>query len=325
MGNDTVRGYVARRAGGRLEPAEVELPPLGNDDVEIAVSHCGVCRSDVHLIDGDWGEVFPLVPGHEVVGTVVGGAAVAAGTRVGVGWHCGSCGACDECRAGEEELCSRSVRTCVGRPGGFATRLRVPARFTTPIPAALASDAAAPLFCAGLTVWSPLRRYARAGAKVAVVGVGGLGHLALQLAAALGCEVTAISRDPGKRADALRFGAADLITGEPPRRAFDLVLNTAPAPPDLDAFLSALRPRGIFCQLADSRRPLTLEADRLITGNRGLVGSDTGSLASLLELLGFAAARGIRPQVEAMPIAAANRAVDLTRRGAARYRIVLVA
>ncbi len=317
------RGYVVRTPKAALEPFEFEPKPLGPEDVEIAISHCGICHSDVHLADGDWGNVFPLVPGHEVIGTVVEGKGFTKGQRVGVGWQRASCGSCEYCLHGEEELCPASEATCAGNFGGFADRIRVNGRFAIPIPDALDSATAAPLLCGGITVYSPLRRWAGAGARVAVIGIGGLGHLALQFARALGCEVTAVSRSAGKEADARRFGAHHFLTTTPRPGSFDLVLNTAHASPPMDVYLAALRPKGVFCQLGASPEPLVVPGMPLITGRRAVCGSAIGAPGVIREMLELAAAHGIVAVSEVLPMARVNEAMERTRRNEARYRMVL--
>jgi uncharacterized zinc-type alcohol dehydrogenase-like protein len=315
--------YAARRPRARLEPFDYEPGPLGADEVEIAVSHCGICHSDVHLVDGDWGDFFPVVPGHEIVGTVVAGDGFAPGHRVGVGWQRGSCGACEWCAAGEEELCPASQATCMGNHGGFADRVRVKAPFAIPIPAGLESETAAPLLCGGITVYSPLQRYAGAGARVGVIGIGGLGHLALQLARAIGCEVTAFSRLADKEADAHGFGAHHFSTGSPAPRSLDLVLNTAHAALDMNVFLAGLRPRGVFCQLGAAPQPLVIAATQLIVGRHTVSGSAIGSPAAISEMLALAARTGVKALAEVVPMSAADEALDRTRHNFARYRMVL--
>ena len=238
----TFNAYAAMKAKVRLEPFKYEPKPLADDEVEIAISHCGICHSDVHLVDGEWGDWFPLVPGHEIVGTVVTGKAFEPGERVGVGWQRSSCGECEYCRAGEEVLCDKHEATCQGNFGGFADRIRVNERFAFTIPDELPSETAAPLLCGGVTVYTPLRKFAGQGSRVGVIGIGGLGHLALQFARALGCEVTALSRVADKEADARRFGADHFFTGGPAKGSLDLVLNTAHAAPGMEAYLAALRP-----------------------------------------------------------------------------------
>jgi uncharacterized zinc-type alcohol dehydrogenase-like protein len=321
----TFHAWATHSPGATLRPFDYEPEPLQDDQVEILVSHCGICHSDVHLVDGDWGDVFPVVPGHEVIGTVVEGAGFEPGMRVGVGWQRDSCGRCEYCRAGEEELCAESQATCMGHFGGFADRIRVSRRFAFAIPETLPSETAAPLLCGGITVWSPLRRYAAGGSRVAVIGLGGLGHLALQLAHALGCEVAAFSRSAEKEADAKGFGAGEFFTGEPPRGAYDLVINTAPAAPDMNAFLKALRPKGVFCQVGATSEPLIVQGGRLIGGRHTVTGSAIGAPAGIRELLAFAARYGIGAATEVVPMTDANEALDRTRHYLARYRMVLAA
>ncbi len=319
----TFNAYAAKNAKARLEPFMYEPKPLADGDVEIAISHCGICHSDVHLVDGEWGDWFPLVPGHEIIGTVVTGKAFAPGERVGVGWQRGSCGECEFCRAGEEVLCAKHEATCQGNFGGFADRIRVNEHFAFRIPASLPSETAAPLLCGGITVYTPLRTYAAAGSRVGVIGIGGLGHLALQFAKALGSEVTAFSRVAGKEADARRFGADHFFTGDPAKGSLDLVLNTAHAAPDMDAFLGAVRPKGVFCQLGAAPAPLAVSSMPLIAGSRSVTGSAIGSPAVIREMLVLAAKKGIAATTEVAPMREANEALDRTRRNLARYRMVL--
>ncbi|MFH1176918.1 MAG: NAD(P)-dependent alcohol dehydrogenase [Acidobacteriota bacterium] len=318
-----IHAYAASRPRARLEAFDYEPGPLGAGEIEIAISHCGICHSDVHLVDGDWGDVFPVVPGHEIIGTVVAGDGFAPGQRVGVGWQRGSCGQCEWCAAGEEELCPASQATCMGNFGGFADRVRAKAPFVIPIPAELQSETAAPLLCGGITVYSPLKRYAGAGARVGVIGIGGLGHLALQLARAMGCEVTAFSRLADKEADAHRFGAHHFSTGLPAPRSLDLVLNTAHAVANMDAFLTGLRPRGVFCQLGAAPEPLVVPAMHLIMGRRTVCGSAIGSPGAIREMLALAARGGVKALAEVVPMSTADEALDRTRRNSARYRMVL--
>jgi uncharacterized zinc-type alcohol dehydrogenase-like protein len=306
-----------------LQPFAYDPPPLAPGEVEIAIHYCGICHSDVHLVDGDWGDFFPLVPGHEIIGTVVAGEGVPVGTRVGVGWQCGSCGTCEWCAEGEERLCAANQATCMGRYGGFADRIRVDHRFAIPIPDGLEGASAAPLLCGGITVFTPLCRYAREGSRVAVVGIGGLGHLGLRFAAAMGCEVTAISTRPDKEKEARGFGAHHFLIGDPPPGAFDLILNTAHFAPRMDVYLQALRPKGVFCQLGAAAEPLVVPSFGLIVGSKTVSGSAIGSPGGIAEMLRFAALHGIGAQVEVMPMERCNEALDRTRRNQARYRMVL--
>lgn len=328
--------YAAHARKGALGPFVYEPSPLGPHDVEIRVSHCGICHSDVHLVDGDWGMgTYPMVPGHEVVGTVAAlGPEVShlqSGQRVGVGWQRGACLACEVCGAGEENLCPRNEATCVNHHGGFADRIRVDGRFAFPIPEGLASENAAPLLCGGATVYSPLRRWARPSMTVGVVGIGGLGHLALQFARAMGCEVTAISSSPDKEPEARSFGAHRfLATSEPKALAsasgtLDLVLSTVYVPQDWMGLLGALRPNGVLCLVGAPAEPLTLPVFALLVGQKSVTSSVIGGRPAIREMLAFAARHGVAARTQARPLAQADAALDETRKGRARYRIVLVA
>lgn len=326
--------WTAKAADIALDAAPLELAPLGADDVEIAVSHCGICHSDLHLVDGDWGIDYPITPGHEVVGTVtaVGSAVsgIAEGERVGVGWQCNSCGECEYCRAGDDNLCAQNQATCIGRPGGFATALRVPARFAFALPDALPSERVGPLMCGGITVFSPLRRFgAGSGKRVAVVGLGGLGHMAVQFAAALGAEVTVLSHSPDKADDAAKLGASHFVhTGTedwnaPLMKHFDLVLNTVSAVIPINDYLATLKPHGVLCTVGAPGEPLQVSAFNLIGGERMLAGSAIGGRARIREMLEFAARHGVLPWVETLPVAEVNTALDRVRNNRARYRMVL--
>ncbi len=323
---------LSRKAA--LTPFTYEPGPLNANEVEIAVTHCGICHSDVHLVDDDWGlSRYPLVPGHEVVGTVAAvGADVKgfpAGQRVGLGWQCGSCGVCALCKAGNEHLCGKSEATAVWHHGGFASRVRSDARFVIPIPEALASETAAPLLCGGVTVFSPLHRLgAGPGTRVGVVGIGGLGHLALQFARALGCEVTAFSSNPDKEAEARSFGATRFLESttkglEAARNSLDLLISTLHTPIDGPAALSALAARGTFCVVGASGKPIDLPAFSLIGGEKSVTGSAIGSPSTIRAMLEVAAGKGVAALTEPMPLARAEEGLQRVRNGKARYRVVL--
>jgi uncharacterized zinc-type alcohol dehydrogenase-like protein len=324
---------LAQTAAGRpLEAVALEEPgPLGPREVDVDVLSCSVCHSDVHLLDGDWGEVGrPLVPGHEIVGRVVArgeDAEHAEGTIVGIGWQAGSCGVCDACTTDREHLCARGkVRTCVNRPGGFATRVRAEARFAFPIPEGLDLGAAAPLLCAGLTVFSPLERLgARRGGRVGVVGLGGLGHLAVRFARALGAEVVAFDPDPSKKDLARSLGAEDLVDarGPLPSSTVDLLLVTTHARVDWDAWMRVLAIEGTLCVLGVPSEPVRVSADPLLDEQKRITGSVIGSPSTMRRMLAFAAEHGVVPIVEHMPLARAADAIARVREGKARLRVVL--
>ena len=318
-----IHGYAAKVAGGALEPFEYEAEPATADDVLVEVTHCGICHSDVHLVDGDWGDFFPLLPGHEVVGEVVKGGGLEPGTRVGIGWQCGSCGICEWCEKDKEVLCEQQVATCMGHFGGFASHVIAQDRFVFPLVQGLESASAAPLLCGGATVYTPLQEFGHPGAKVAVVGVGGLGHLAIQFAHRMGCDVTAVSRTADKKVEAETHGASSFLTGTPASKSYDLVLNTTTANLDMEIWTEALRPEGVFVQLGAAPEPLEVSSFALITQSRMVKGSAVAHPKVLQEMLDFAGNHGVKAQVQTMPMTECNEALEVTRSGRARYRVVL--
>jgi uncharacterized zinc-type alcohol dehydrogenase-like protein len=331
----SIKALACTIAGGTLSDFEYEPAELGPRQVLVDITHCGICHSDIHLIDNDWGvNRYPLVPGHEIIGTVrEGGAKVTGlrlGQRVGIGWQRGSCGKCEWCKAGEENLCTRLEATCVGHHGGFADAIIVDARFAFPIPDALDSAHAAPLLCAGVTTFAPLRRHGVGpGTRVGIIGVGGLGHLAIQFAKAMGAEVTALSSTAEKIADARELGAAHFIDTRDgvqlrkASRSFDFLLNTVSAPLELQDYLSALKPGGTLCVVGAPREPIMLPPTALIGGQKSLTGSAIGGTRVMREMLDFAAQHGIRARINALPMHQANLAIAKVRRNQARYRMVL--
>jgi uncharacterized zinc-type alcohol dehydrogenase-like protein len=335
-----IHAFAARAPGAALQPFDYELHKLGPYDVDVKVSHCGICHSDVHLIDNDWGiSHYPLVPGHEIVGTVAAtGEAVEQlniGERVGVGWQSGSCLRCEWCLNGYENLCRSKVLTCVQRHGGFADFVRTDSRFTFSIPESLGSAGAAPLLCAGVTVYAPMRRYGvRPHHHVGVVGIGGLGHLALQFAHAMGCEVTAFSTNPEKKDDAAAFGADHFVMSRDPSqmrnaaRTLDVKLSTATAPLPWTAYVEALRPNGTLTSVSRLSSEaeagvVSAPASLLVAGQKSIAGSVTGGRAVTQEMLMFAARHDIAAKTEVFSFADINSAVQRVRNNAARYRVVL--
>ena len=323
-----IQGYAAQEAKGRLEPFAYDAD-LGDHDVLVKVRYCGICHSDVHLADGDWGPVYPLVPGHEVVGEVVdlGGKVtlLRKGMRVGVGWQCDSCCGCEWCHSHEEVLCATHKATCMGHHGGFADHVVANERFALPIPSGLDGASAAPLLCGGATVYTPLREYAREGSRVAVVGIGGLGHLALQFASKMGCRVAAISTTASKEAEARAFGTHEFLVGAPAPGSYDVIVNTVHAALDMDAYVAALRPKGVFVQVGAAGEPMAISAMGLIPGYKKVAGSAIGHPGVIREMLDFAAKHGVAAKVQVLPLSSVNEALELTRKNKARYRVVLQA
>jgi alcohol/geraniol dehydrogenase (NADP+) len=330
-----IHGLAVHAAGAHLLPYKFDPGELQPHEVEIKISHCGVCHSDVHLIDNDWGNSkYPFIPGHEIVGTVVAvGSDVkdrVQGERVGVGWQADSCGICEWCRQGEEQLCAKAQPTCVGRNGGFADKVRVNSRFAVPVPTALDSENVAPLMCAGVTVYSPLRNHlVRPSSRVGIIGIGGLGHLGIQFAKAFGAEVTAFSTSKDKEAEAKTLGAHNFVntrdTGALKKVAgsFDLLLSTVFADQDWQAYINALRPKGTLCLLGASPSPIQVNGRTLIGGERSISGSPIGSPHVLSEMLDVAARHGVKSITERFAMSKANDAVAKVKKNQIRYRAVL--
>jgi alcohol/geraniol dehydrogenase (NADP+) len=330
-----IHGFGVHAAGAQLVAYKYDPGALGANEVEIKISHCGVCHSDVHLIDNDWGtSKYPFIPGHEIVGTVVAvGSAVkdrTTGERVGVGWQANSCGICEWCRQGEEHLCAKAQPTCVGRNGGFADKVRVNSRFAVPVPAALESESAAPLLCAGITVYTPLRNHGvRPSSRVGVIGIGGLGHLGIQFAKTFGAEVTAFSTSKDKEAEAKELGAHHFVntrdTGALKKVAgsFDLLLSTVGADQDWQAYVGALRPKGMLCVVGASPSPMQIAGASLLSAEKAVSGSNTGSPQDLFEMLDVAARHGVKAVTEKFAMAKANEAVAKVKKNQVRYRAVL--
>lgn len=331
----TIQGYATHAAGAELLPLKYETEDLQPHEVEIDITHCGLCYSDLHLMNNDWGITqFPFIPGHEVVGSIaLVGSHVkdrAVGQRVAVGWQADSCGTCEWCLRGDENLCANSVPTCVHRHGGFADKVRVNARFAIPVPEDLKSDNTAPLMCAGITVYNPIRTSGVfPGSRVAVIGIGGLGHLALQFARIFGAEVTAISTSLDKEPEAQSLGAHNFVnvrdngamkklTG-----SFDLVLSTIDRDLDWGTIVAALRPRGTLWFLGAPAGPLSTPVFPLIVGQRSIAASPTGSPSMLHEMLNVAARHNVQAKTELFPMAKVNDAVAKLKKNHVRYRAVL--
>lgn len=327
--------YAAQEAKAPLEKFSYTSPNLDPWDVEVKISHCGICHSDIHLVDNDWGiSQYPMVPGHEIVGTVSAmGSSVKhlkAGQRVGIGWQCSSCMNCEWCISGKENLCPEIGGTCLGNYGGFAKAIVVDSRFAFALPDGLESENAAPLLCGGVTVFAPLIHFnIRPAMKVGVIGVGGLGHLALQFYRAWGCEVTAFSSTSGKKQETKDFGAHQVLNSKDPEilkanaGTQDFILSTVPADLDWGAYLDVLRPEGKLCIVGVPQSALSIPAFPLIAARKTVCGSPIGSRGDIETMLAFAARHGIEAQTESFAMAEINPAMDRVRNNQARYRVVL--
>jgi uncharacterized zinc-type alcohol dehydrogenase-like protein len=337
------KAYVAISATSPLQPGTVERREPGESEVRIAIKFVGICHSDIHTAQGDWGGVkYPVVVGHEIAGVVeAAGAKVtryAVGDRVGVGCFVDSCRKCVNCLAGEEQHCLSGVTSTYnsldrdGLPtaGGYSTSIVVDENYVVRIPDGIPLEAAAPLLCAGITMYSPLRNWkAGPGKRVAIIGMGGLGHMGVKIAAALGAEVTVLSQSLKKQEDALRLGAEsyyatsdpatfDILTGH-----FDLIINTVSADIDMDEYLSLLAVGGTMVIVGLPSKPLTLRPWSLAGYRRNLAGSKMGGIRQTQEMLDFCAARGLGAEVEVIPASQINEAYERVLASDVRYRFVI--
>ncbi|HEY3014105.1 MAG TPA: NAD(P)-dependent alcohol dehydrogenase [Nocardioides sp.] len=338
-----VNAYAAPAAGAPLVLTTVERRDVGPDDVLIEIEYAGICHSDIHTVRGDWGpQPFPVVPGHEIVGVVTqAGDRVTrhkVGDRVGVGCMVNSCGECENCRRGDEQYCLNGmVPTYAGTDrdgtttqGGYSTHVVVNADYVLSVPGGLDPAAAAPLLCAGITTYAPLRHWnAGPGTKVAVVGLGGLGHVAVKIAHALGAEVTVLSQSLKKQEDGLRLGAdhyyatSDPDTFEQLTGRFDLIVNTVSAQIDVDAYLRLLAVDGTLVNVGAPAEPLSVNVFSLIGGRRSFAGSMIGGIALTQEMLDFCAEHGIGADVEVIAVDQVNEAYERVLASDVRYRFVI--
>ncbi|WP_136040914.1 MULTISPECIES: NAD(P)-dependent alcohol dehydrogenase [unclassified Microbacterium] len=338
-----VHAYAAPREAAPLEKTVIERRELGPLDVLIDIAYAGICHSDIHTVRGDWGpQRYPLAPGHEITGTVAAvGEAVtrhAVGDRVGVGCLVNSCGECRNCLRGEEQYCTEGAVQTYGSTdrdgtvtqGGYSEQVVVTEAFVLRIPDALPLDAAAPLLCAGITTYSPLRHWnVGPGTRVAVVGLGGLGHMGVQIAHALGAEVTVLSQTLSKKDDGLRLGAdhyratSDPTTFRELRSSFDVILNTVSAVIDVRSYLSLLDVGGALVCVGAPAEPLSVGVMSLIGGRRSLAGSNIGGIGETQEMLDFCAEHGLAAEIEVIPASEINAAYERVLASDVRYRFVI--
>ena len=330
-----IHALALSAAGGKLAAFSYDPGPLGDDQVEIDVLYCGVCHSDLSMVRNEWQLTqYPFVPGHEAIGTV---SAVGRGTRsvrvgqtVGLGWNAGSCLGCRPCLTGNHNLCEKLELTMVGRHGAFATKVRCHWVWATPIPDGIDLAKAGPLLCGGITVFNPLIQCdVLPTHRVGVIGIGGLGHLALQFLNKWGCEVTAFTSSAGKAAEAKAMGAhrvvnthsAEELAGVAGR--YDFILSTANASLDWNAYIAALAPKGRLHIVGVVPEPIPVPSFSLIGQQRSLGGTPSGAPATVLSMLDFCARHSIAPVTEEFPMSRANEALEHLAAGKARYRIVL--
>jgi uncharacterized zinc-type alcohol dehydrogenase-like protein len=326
--------WVARAAGKALVREAVDTGPLDTEEVEVAVEHCGLCHSDLSVLNNDWGiSRFPAILGHEVVGRVAalgsGAKGLEIGQRVGVGWMSRSCMHCRQCMSGNHHLCPQVQLTVVGHQGGFATHIRSHWAWVLPLPEGSNAADAGPLMCGGVTVFSPITRYAKPTDRVGIIGIGGLGHLAIKFASAYGCDVTAFTSSEAKFDEARRFGATSVVSTTDPAGLkkldgkFDLLLSTVNVPLDWRTLIDTLASDGRLHLVGAVLEPIPLSVFQLLLRQRSVSASPTGSPTAIRETLEFAARHRISPQTEHFPMSRINEAFARLESGKARYRIVL--
>ncbi len=336
--------YAAPSAKAPLAPFKVDRREVGPTDVLIEIAYCGVCHSDLHQAREDWGPaLFPMVPGHEIVGHVTAvGAKVdkyKVGDRVGVGCMVDSCRTCEQCSAGEEQFCDTGASMTYNgfeqdrktmTFGGYSQRITVDQAFVVRVPEAMPLDRAAPLLCAGITTYSPLKRFGCGpGRKVAVMGLGGLGHVGVRVARAMGAEVTVISTSERKRADAAELGAHDFLVSTDAKAMkaaagrFDLILDTVSAVHDLNSALNLLRTDGTLVLVGVPEEALPVQPFAIIGRRRRLAGSLIGGIAETQEMLDFCAQHGVLADIETVAMADINQAWERLLKNDVRYRFVI--
>ncbi len=312
----------------------VDLGPLGTEEVEVAVEHCGLCHSDLSVLNNEWGiSQYPATLGHEVIGriTAVGPGVKARriGQRVGLGWFSGSDTSCRQCMSGNQHLCARAQATIVGHRGGFASHVRAHWAWIIPLPENLNVADGGPLLCGGITVFNPLAMHAKPTDRVGIIGIGGLGHMAVKFTAAYGCDVTAFTSSESKFDEARGFGANHVVSSKDSAAikklagSFDLLISTVNVPLDWDAMIGALAPNGRLHVVGAVLEPMPVGAFSLIMAQRSVSGSPTGSPVAIETMLDFAARHNIAPQTEHYPMSRINEAFARLGSGKARYRIVL--
>lgn len=329
-----VNAYAAFDASGVLKEYEYDLGVIGADQVDIKVDSCGICHSDLSMLDNHWRITqFPFVPGHEIIGEVLAiGSHVnhlKIGQKVGVGWIAGSCMSCNECMSGNHNLCDGSQNTIVGRHGGFADKVRVKAPWAIPLPSGINEKAYGPLMCGGITVFNPLiQNDISPLASVGVVGIGGLGHMALMFLKAWGCEVTAFSTSPDKEDEARNMGAHHFVNSHDKdalkklSNQFDLIIDTVNVELDWNAYLKTLKSKGTF-HIVGVGSKIEARIGNLMGKQRSITASPTGSPYYMKEMLGFAARHNIEPLIETYRMDQVNEAIAHLRNGKPRFRIVL--
>jgi uncharacterized zinc-type alcohol dehydrogenase-like protein len=330
-----IHALAARQAGGKLEPFSYDPGPLGDEQVEIDVQYCGICHSDYSFLNNEFGMTrFPFVPGHETIGKVVAAGQNAKGVKtgqtVGLGWNSGSCLHCHQCLAGDHNMCANLEQTIVGRHGAYATRVRCHWIWATPIPEGIDLAKAGPLLCGGITVFNPLVQFGvRPTDRAGVIGIGGLGHLALQFFNKWGCHVTAFTTSASKADEAKKMGAHSVLNTRSADElnkaagSFNFILSTVAASDlDVNPYIAALAPKGRF-HIVGIVPDLKIALFPLLAGQRSVSSSPSGAPATVATMLDFCARHNVAAVTEEFPMSKANEALAHLEAGKARYRIVL--
>jgi uncharacterized zinc-type alcohol dehydrogenase-like protein len=335
--SETFKAYAAQAKGDKLKPFEYNPGPLREEQVEIAVEYCGVCHSDLSMYDNEWGMTeYPFVPGHEIVGKIVAAGDhvknVKVGQRVGLGWFSGSCMSCHQCLSGDHNLCNGEgqEQTIVHRHGGFADKVRCHWLWATPLPDSLDYTKAGPLFCGGLTVFNPIVQFGvKPTDRVGVIGIGGLGHMALAFLNKWGCEVTAFTSSDSKRDEAVKLGAHNVVNSRDKAQlkkikgSLNFILSTVNVNLDWQSYIDSLAPKGRLHTVGIIGEPVKLAAFPLIAGQKSFSGSPLGSPSTTEAMIDFCARHKISPVTESFKMSEVNEAFEHLKAGKARYRIVL--
>ncbi|MEA5535693.1 NADPH-dependent aldehyde reductase Ahr [Crocosphaera sp. XPORK-15E] len=330
-----IKAYAVHEAKGELKSFEYDPGLLGEEEIEIKVEYCGICHSDLSMLNNEWGTTqYPLVPGHEVVGTIgaVGNRVktVSVGQKVGLGWFSRSCLTCEWCMGGDQNLCQTAESTIVGRHGGFADKVRAHYSWVFPLPPEINLETAGPLFCGGITVFNPIVECGiKSTDRVGVIGIGGLGHMAIQFLHAWGCDVTAFSSSSDKEEEAKQLGANHFVNSrnenalKEVENSFDFILSTVNADLDWNGYINALRPKGRLHFVGVTPNPLSVQIFPLILGQKTVSASPLGSPTTIAQMLDFATRHKIEPIIEIFPLDKVNEAIAKLENGQPRYRLVL--
>lgn len=331
----TVKAYAANEVAGKLVTFSYELPDIGGEEVDVKVHYCGICHSDLSMLNNEWGmTTYPFVPGHEIIGEVVAVGKnvknIKTGDLVGIGWNSSSCMHCEQCMNGSHHLCHSLEGTIVGRHGGFADMVRCHWSWAILLPEGIDTQKAGPLLCGGITVFNPIiLAGVKPTDKVGVIGIGGLGHMALKFLNKWGCEVVAFSSNPDKKEQILAMGATKVINSRDPKElesiagSLNFILNTTNVKLDWNSYLSTLAPKGRLHTVGAVLEPMEIPAFSLIMGEKSVAGSPLGSPALTRTMLEFCVRHAIYPTVEEFPMEQVNEAMAHLEAGKARYRIVL--